>query len=151
MRTAWGCERTGANGALHAGIRLAIPLQFLYGALVNSSEEHSADVSRRDLCCKEGSESVRLTDLETTIELLVEAHANVDGARERVAIRNTIQKSVITDRVRRTEEFFAAALFGGPQRKTPTRAGKFVARRGPQLLAEIVYFGELVRQEAEEK
>lgn len=94
---------------------------------------------------------MRLTDLQTTIELLVEAHANVDGARDRVAARHSIQKSVITDRVRRTEEFLGAELFGGPQRKEPTRAGKFVARRGPQLLSEIAYFGDLVREEAGEQ
>ena len=94
---------------------------------------------------------MRLTDLETTIELLVEANSNVDGARDRLAARHSIQKSVITDRVKRTEDFFGAELFGGPQRKTPTRAGKFVARRGPQLLAEIVYFGELVREDAGEQ
>lgn len=46
---------------------------------------------------------MRLTDLETTIELLVEANANVDGARDRIAARYAIQKSVITDRVKRTE------------------------------------------------
>lgn len=94
---------------------------------------------------------MRLTDLETTIELLVEANSNVDGARDRVAARHSIQKSVITDRVRRTEEFFRAKLFGGPQRKEPTGAGKFVARRGPQLLAEIAFFGELVREETGEQ
>ncbi|MBD8653656.1 LysR family transcriptional regulator [Rhizobium sp. CFBP 13726] len=94
---------------------------------------------------------MRLTDLETTIELLVEANANVDGARDRIAARYAIQKSVITDRVKRTEEFFGAELFGGPQRKEPTRAGKFVARRGHQLLAEITFFGDLVREEAEER
>lgn len=94
---------------------------------------------------------MRLTDLETTIELLVEAHANVDGARDRVAARHSIQKSVITDRVKRTEEYFGADLFSGPQRKEPSRAGRFVALRGPQLLAEIQYFGELVREEAAEQ
>lgn len=30
---------------------------------------------------------MRLTDLETTIELLVEANTNVDGARDRIAAR----------------------------------------------------------------
>lgn len=94
---------------------------------------------------------MRLTDLETTIELLVEANANVDGARDRVAGRYGIQKSVITDRVKRTEEFFGTPLFGGPQRKEPTEAGKLAGRYGPRLLDEIEYFAQMIRDEAEEK
>lgn len=91
---------------------------------------------------------MRLTDLETTIELLVEANANVDGARDRVAIRHKIQKSVITDRVSRIEKFLGVQLLGGSQRKEPTEAGKLVGRYGPRLLDEIEYFAQIVRDEA---
>lgn len=94
---------------------------------------------------------MRLTDLQTTIELLVEANVNIDGARDRVAARHSIQKSVITDRIKRTEEFFGARLFGGPQRKEPTKAGQFVGRRGQGLLDEIEFFAERVREEAGEQ
>lgn len=94
---------------------------------------------------------MRLTDLQTTIELLIEANVNIDGARDRLAARHSIQKSVITDRVKRTEEFLGAQLFGGPQRKEPTKAGKFVGRYGHRLLDEIEFFAERVREEAEQQ
>ncbi|WP_245443701.1 LysR family transcriptional regulator [Rhizobium phaseoli] len=83
-----------------------------------------------------------------TVELLVDASANQDGARDRVAARNGIHKSVITDRVKRIEKFFGVSLFGGPQRKEPTKAGIVMARYGPRLISEIEYFSEMVRDEA---
>ena len=97
-----------------------------------------------------GSPSMRLTDLRLTVELLVDAGANQDGARDRVAKRNEIQKSVITDRVRRIESFFGVPLFGGPQRKELTKAGRFMARYGPRLISEIEDFSQMIRDEGSE-
>ena len=91
------------------------------------------------------TESMRLIDLQLTTELLVEAVANEHGARERVAERHGIRKSVITDRVGRMEEFFGVALFTGPQRKSPTAAGRLMARYGPKLLDEIDHFAGILR------
>lgn len=93
---------------------------------------------------------MRLLDLRLTVELLVEANANVDGARDRVAAHHGIQKSVITDRVGRIEKFFDVALFGGTQRKELTKAGRFMARYGPRLIAEIEDFSQMIRDEAAE-
>jgi len=93
---------------------------------------------------------MRLLDLRLTVEVLVEAVANVDGARDRVAARHEIQKSVITDRVGRIETFFGVALFGGPQRKDPTKAGHYMARYGPLLISEIEYFSQMIRDKAAE-
>lgn len=95
------------------------------------------------------TESMRLIDLQTTVELMVEAVAIEHGARERVAERHRIQKSVITNRVGRMEEFFGVALFTGPQRKTPTAAGKLMARYGPKLLEEIDHFAGMLRDASE--
>lgn len=95
------------------------------------------------------TESMRLIDLQTTVELLAEAVAIEHGARERVAERHGIRKSVITDRVRRMEEFFGVTLFTGPQRKTPTAAGKLMARYGPKLLEEIEHFAGMLRDASE--
>lgn len=93
---------------------------------------------------------MRLLDLRLTVEVLVEAASNVDGARDRVAARHGIQKSVITDRVGRIETFFGVALFGGSQRKDPTKAGRFMARYGPRLISEIEDFSQMIRDEAVE-
>lgn len=93
---------------------------------------------------------MRLLDLRLTVELLVEATLTVDGARDRVAARHGIQKSVITDRVRRIENFFDVELFGGTQRKEPTKAGRFMARYGPRLISEIEDFSQMIRDEAAE-
>ncbi|WP_445491047.1 LysR family transcriptional regulator [Rhodopseudomonas sp. RCAM05734] len=89
--------------------------------------------------------SMRLKDFQLTAELLSEAVAQEDGARERVAERHGIQKSVITDRVRRMERFFEVKLFTGPQRKTPTAAGRKMARYGPRLIDEIGHFADILR------
>jgi hypothetical protein len=94
--------------------------------------------------------SMRLKDLQLTAELLSEAVAQENGARERVAERRGIQKSVITDRVRRMERFFEVKLFTGPQHKTPTAAGRKMARYGPQLMEEIGHFAEILRNAQEE-
>lgn len=88
---------------------------------------------------------LRLYDLRIVIELLVEAVESKDGARDRIATKYGKQKSVLTDMVHRVEEFFAAPLMCGPQRKSPTAAGEMLARRGPQLLDELEAFGELLR------
>lgn len=95
---------------------------------------------------EEQSRDMRLKDLRLTTELLVEAVANERGARERIADRHGIQKSVITDRVGRIEQFFGIALFDGPQRKSPTNAGKMMARYGPRLLEEIGHFGAMLQE-----
>uniref|UniRef100_Q07U66 HTH lysR-type domain-containing protein n=1 Tax=Rhodopseudomonas palustris (strain BisA53) TaxID=316055 RepID=Q07U66_RHOP5 len=89
--------------------------------------------------------SMRLKDLQLTAELLSEAVAQENGARERVAERHGIQKSVITDRVRRMERFFGVDLFTGPQRKSPTEAGRLMAKYGPRLIEEIEHFAEILR------
>ncbi|QDM24531.1 LysR family transcriptional regulator [Tardiphaga sp. vice154] len=88
---------------------------------------------------------MRLTDFELTAELLSEAVRQEDGARDRVADRYGIHKSVITDRVRRMEVFFKVRLFQGPQRKTPTAAGLKMARYGPQLLEEVKHFSYILK------
>lgn len=88
---------------------------------------------------------MRLKDLQLTAELLSEAVKRENGARERVAERHGIRKSVITDRVRRMERFFGVDLFTGPQRKTPTEAGKLMAKYGPRLIEEIEHFAEILR------
>jgi DNA-binding transcriptional LysR family regulator len=89
--------------------------------------------------------SMRLKDLRLTAELLAEAVAQENGARERIAERHGIQKSVITDRVRRMEHFFGVSLFTGPQRKRPTEAGRLMAKYGPKLIEEIEHFAEILR------
>ncbi|MGM4990521.1 LysR family transcriptional regulator [Tardiphaga sp. 841_E9_N1_2] len=94
--------------------------------------------------------SMRLKDLQLTAELLSEAVAHENGARERVAERHGIQKSVITDRVRRMERFFEVKLFTGPQRKTPTAAGRKMAQYGPKLMEEIGHFAAILREAHEE-
>ncbi|MET3614757.1 uncharacterized protein (DUF433 family) [Rhizobium aquaticum] len=96
------------------------------------------------------SGSLRFTDLTLTVDLLVEALENKDGARDRIAKRHGIQKSVITDRVRRIEAFFDAELFGGPQRKDLTEAGKFAAKYGPRLISEIEEFAAMIQDAAAE-
>lgn len=93
--------------------------------------------------------SMRLKDLQLTSELLAEAVAQENGARERIAERYGIQKSVITDRVRRMERFFGVDLFKGPQRKTPTKAGEQMAKYGPRLIEEIEHFAETLRDASE--
>lgn len=105
------------------------------------------EVDRVDLSRQ--TDSLRLRDLCTTVEVLVEATALERGARERVADRCEIQKSVITDRVARMERFFGVALFMGPQRKTPTAAGKLMGRYGPKLLEEIDHFAGMLRDASE--
>lgn len=92
----------------------------------------------------------RLKDLHLTIELLVDAVAEEQGARDRIAQRHRISKSVITDRVKRIETFFSVSLFGGPQRKMPTAAGRLLARRGPQFLKEMEAFSEMLRDAEED-
>lgn len=89
--------------------------------------------------------SMRLKDLQLTAELLLEAVQQENGARERVAERHGIRKSVITDRVSRMERFFGVDLFTGPQRKTPTEAGRLMAKYGPRLIEEIEHFAEILR------
>lgn len=92
-----------------------------------------------------GAQSLRLKDLQLVTELLAEAVEREARARERIANRYGIQKSVITDAVGRIERFFGVEMFCGPQRKTPTAAGRQVARWGPRLLSEIEYFAEMLR------
>lgn len=94
---------------------------------------------------KADKSSMRLKDLQLTAELLSEAVAQETGARERLAERHGIQKSVITDRVRRMERFFGVELFTGPQRKSPTEAGRLMAKYGPKLIEEIEHFAEILR------
>ena len=94
--------------------------------------------------------SMRLKDLQLTSELLAEAVAQENGARERIAERYGLQKSVITDRVRRMERLFGVDLFKGPQRKTPTRAGEQMAKYGPRLIEEIGHFAEMLRDAHEQ-
>jgi hypothetical protein len=98
----------------------------------------------------DGSPTMRLTDLRLTVELLVDADERPDGARDRLAARKEIQKSVITDRVKRIENFFGVPLFGGPQRIELTKAGRFMARYGPRLISEIEDFSQMIRDEASE-
>jgi DNA-binding transcriptional LysR family regulator len=93
--------------------------------------------------------SMRLKDLRLASELLAEAVAQENGARERVAERYGIQKSVITDRVRRIEKFFGVDLFKGTQRKTPTRAGEKMAKYGPMLISEIEDCAVMLRRASE--
>jgi DNA-binding transcriptional LysR family regulator len=93
--------------------------------------------------------SMRLKDLQLTSELLAEAVAQENGARERIAERYGIQKSVITNRVKRIEQFFGVNLFEGPQRKTPTSAGKWMAKYGPEIVTEIEQFAERLRDVSE--
>jgi DNA-binding transcriptional LysR family regulator len=95
------------------------------------------------------TESMRLADLQLTIELLNETAELEHGARDRVAARRGIQKSVITDRVARMEKFFGVALFTGPQRKSPSAAGRQMAKYGPMFLKQLELFGRIL-QEAEE-
>jgi DNA-binding transcriptional LysR family regulator len=89
--------------------------------------------------------SMRLKDLHLTAELLAEAVAQENGARDRIAERYGIRKSVITDRVRRMERFFSVDLFTGPQRKTPTAAGRLMAKHGPKLIGEVERFVGILR------
>ncbi len=100
---------------------------------------------------RDTQDQLRLTDLSLTVDLMVEASTNTDGARDRIAARNGIQKSVITDRVKRIETFLGVQLFDGPQRKDLTKAGKFMARYGPRLISEIEDFTQLIREEAAEQ
>lgn len=93
--------------------------------------------------------SMRLKDLQLTADLLSEAAKQENGARERVAEKYGITKSVITDRVGRIESFFGVALFTGPQRKTPTAAGQMMARYGPCLVEEIEAFSNMLRDAAD--
>jgi hypothetical protein len=93
--------------------------------------------------------SMRLKDLRLASELLAEAVKQENGARERIAERYCIQKSVITDRVKRMEQFFNVKLFTGAQRKTPTEAGKVMAVRGPQLMGVIELFTTMLRDASE--
>lgn len=95
---------------------------------------------REDPACQR----FRLADLRFVIELVVEACLQEKGARERVATRHGVRKSVITDRVARIETFVGLALFAGPQRKTPTAAGRELARRGPQFLDMVAAFVEML-------
>ncbi len=93
----------------------------------------------------------RLADMRFVIELLVEACAQEKGARERLATKYGIRKSVITDRVARIETFVGVPLFTGPQRRTPTGAGRALAHRGPQFLDMVTHFvGMLHDAEADE-
>ena len=92
----------------------------------------------------ERGSSLRLKDLSLTAELLVAAVEQQDGARERIASKHGIRKSVITNRVARIEKFFGVALFTGPQRKTPTAAGRTMAKYGPSLIAEFDHFAEML-------
>jgi len=94
---------------------------------------------------KADNSSMRLKDLHLTAELLAEVVAQESGARERIAKRHGIQKSVITDRVRRMERFFCVELFTGPQRKSPTEAGRLMAKYGPKLIEEIEHFAGILR------
>lgn len=89
--------------------------------------------------------SMRLKDLQLTAELLAEAVEQEDGARERIAKRHGIRKSVITGQIQRMEKSLGVALFTGPQRKTPTAAGRMMARHGPRLIEEIGHFGAMLR------
>lgn len=95
--------------------------------------------------------SMRLKDLLLTSELLAEAVKQENGARERIAERYDIQKSVITDRVRRMEQVFKVELFTGIQRKTPTEAGKVMAEYGPQLIGAIEHFAGMLRDASERR
>ena len=88
---------------------------------------------------------LRLSDLRFVIELIGEACAQEKGARDRVAAKYGVRKSVITDRVDRIEAFVGVALFAGPQRKTPTAAGRELAKRGPQFLALVADFVGMLR------
>lgn len=90
---------------------------------------------------------MNLIDLQVTVELLVEASQNEKGARDRICKKWNIHKSVVGDRVRRIEEFFDVKFMGGPQLKTPTASGRFMAKYGPRLMDEIANFAELVREE----
>lgn len=92
---------------------------------------------------------MRLKDLELVAELLAEAVANEEGARDRVAVRHGIQKSVISDRVQRIERYFNVPLFTGPQRKTPSAAGELMARYGPKLIDEMHHFAEMLLNASE--
>jgi hypothetical protein len=94
---------------------------------------------------KADKSSMRLKDLQLAAELLSEAVAQENGARERLAERHGIQKSVITDRVRRIERFFGVELFTGPQRKSPTESGRLMAKYGPKLIEKIEHFAEILR------
>ena len=94
--------------------------------------------------------SFRLKDLRLTVELLVEAVGREDGARERVATRHGVQKSVLTDAVRRMEQFFRVSLFEGPQRKSPTSAGRKMAAYGPRVLDEFEIFSSMLLDASQE-
>lgn len=96
-----------------------------------------------------GTASIRLKDLRLAAELLAEAVEQEDGARGRVAKRHDIHKSVITDGIARIERFFEVVLFSGPQRKTPTAAGKLMARYGPRLIEEIGDFAKILQNASE--
>jgi hypothetical protein len=89
--------------------------------------------------------SMRMQDLRLTVELLGEAVEQERGARERIAERYGIRKSVITNRVDRMETFFGVMLFTGPQRKTPTAAGRVMARYGPRLIQEFEEFAGMLQ------
>ncbi|HDZ72259.1 MAG TPA: LysR family transcriptional regulator [Aurantimonas coralicida] len=86
----------------------------------------------------------RLSDFRFVTELLAEAQTREDGARDRIAKKHGIQKSVITGRVGRIEKFLGTTLFSGPQRKSPTAAGRELATRGPQFLRMVEDFVAMI-------
>ena len=95
------------------------------------------------------NDEMRLKDLRLATELLVEAVGQENGARERVAKRYGIQKSVITNRVQRIEEFFGVDFFKGAQRRTPTKAGEKMAKFGPKLIDAFEHCAVMLRRASE--
>jgi DNA-binding transcriptional LysR family regulator len=91
------------------------------------------------------TESMRLSDFRLATDLLIEAVDQEHGARDRIAERYGIRKSVISNQVERIELFFDVKLFTGPQRKTPTAAGRVLATHGPRLLKMVEDFGGMLR------
>ncbi|BDA83998.1 hypothetical protein Sa4125_15400 [Aureimonas sp. SA4125] len=77
--------------------------------------------------------ALRLKDLQLGIELVIEALEQERGARDRIATRYGIQKSVITDCVHRIESYFGVNLFAGTARIAVTAAGRELAKRGPSV------------------
>lgn len=99
-----------------------------------------------------GLKPLRLTDLRFVIELVIEAVEQEKGARDRIAERHGVRKSVITNRVDRIQAFLGLDLFTGPQRLTLTAAGCELAKRGPQFLIMMKDFvGMLHDAEAYER
>ncbi|ACF02304.1 hypothetical protein Rpal_3805 [Rhodopseudomonas palustris TIE-1] len=125
---------------------LLVPLRVGVGEPLDERRGYSIMTNRIEVDDIEADRaSMRLKDLQLTAELLSEAVQQENGARERVAGRHGIRKSVITDRVRRMERFFGVDLFTGPQRKTPTEAGRLMAKYGPRLIEEIEHFAGILR------